>query len=109
MSAWMETSSAATTSSQTISRGRSVSARVVPLPGAEREVPSPPARVPSLLLAGMESIGSIALVADDALQVLHANGRGLEAGVNIFRVHDVQANVRLTRMWEAMHRGRVQL
>lgn len=58
-----------------------MSARVVPLPGAEREVPSPPARVPSLLLAGMESIGSIALVADDALQVLHANGRGLEAGV----------------------------
>ena len=60
-----------------------MSARVVPLPGADRprENPSPPARAPSLLLAGMESINAIALVADDALQVLHANVRGLEAGV----------------------------
>ena len=40
---------------------------------------------------------------------LATTARGLEAGVNIFRVHDVQANVRLARMWEAMHRGRVQL
>jgi dihydropteroate synthase len=39
---------------------------------------------------------------------LATTARGLEAGVQIFRVHDVQANVRLTRMWEAMHRGRVQ-
>lgn len=40
---------------------------------------------------------------------LATTARGLEAGVNIFRVHDVQENLRLTRMWEAMHRGRVQV
>ena len=40
---------------------------------------------------------------------LATTARGLEAGVQIFRVHDVQANVRLTRMREAMPHGRAQL
>jgi signal transduction histidine kinase len=60
-----------------------VNARLLPLPGAERtrEAQAPPARVPSLLVAGVESMGAIVLVMDDALQVLHANRRGRDAGV----------------------------
>ena len=40
---------------------------------------------------------------------LATTARGVAAGVNIFRVHDVEPNVRLARMLEAIRRGKVSI